>query len=501
MSRQLLSTNVKPRTLTEFLKEEVSITKEKMQSGVVSEENYLQLGIVAFGFGVDSFLKPLSAEQVVLIKSRLENFSITKEKFLDVCEYVKTITDESVLEQSKLFIDKIKENIDVPEKVQKEITNCINGSKFPITFAKDLQENLVKKSQMTYEQVLLFNKFIFDDCQFRIGELKKSLSFLYQDDFFSNSMLAEAIARLDLKKNIYPLNESILVFANDVRSGSVVSKFIEVFDYTEEQLKGEFVQEFKQEVPPTIPLNQEAQNTETPAQEGNPFTRPYTTYMSIFDNINNQRKLTGEKPLEPLSSIKDMETAIQHLFEDEENISAFYMFNIKMFELISNLKAKNVEDDINIFKSEIEKLFGDVKEYNQKLFDELIAPRQVEYNEIIAGFVEELSLDKQNEIWQIINNTIEVLIVSSKEDKALLLGQMDENVIFTTKHLSQMLEVINRQEIYGEDIKLVLKNEERLNEALDGGLEKLISNTQTLENLQLQIKVFTSIYNVLKLAY
>ena len=96
-----------------------------------------------------------------------------------------------------------------------------------------------------------------------------------------------------------------------------------------------------------------------------------------------------------------------------------------------------------------------------------------------------------------ISKLLGVLYFGNSDDKGIIFSQLNENTIFTYKHLHQLINVIENQYLKGENIieyynfKLYMDNNCK-------DILELFQESQKLEDYELQIKLIFAFSNVLK---
>lgn len=493
----------------------------------ISSEEFEILGGISYLVGLDFYsMSSWSSKTMTNVVLRLLINKITNQNFLKYFQYLVLFKEEysfSVISDARLeMMDKIKSRLTLGSDLEelefiKKFRNVINNSLIPIEISEDLYQRFFDKDYLSYHDLLVFNSFAYNESILN-SESSKAFIDLSNDSNYING-LNLASDYFELQKFGLFYEESILNFFNKniennnqlfsyeffndflndenielVKDNTTHSSFIE-------KIENYFVTNIQPNLDveaPVSPLKFD-EPVKTPLSDGietlnenieNPLDKPTEVIKHIlfdFNKIRNDNNLTvfdfKNKP-------EDLISLLEEMLDVEDLISSFYTF-------LSKYNEFKRTPDVIVNPIDISQIFNYDLETLNKSFDTKVKDLQNKYTSIIEKYVIEIPENDLKILVDSVNTLLNKLYIGNSEDKGIILSQLNENTIWTYKHLHQIISTIENQYIDGFSINsyIIFKAlmEENYFETMN-----LFQESQNLEQYELKIKLlhtFVGVFN------
>lgn len=495
----------------------------------LDSKEYESLGIISYFIGLDFYSMTewnnLTMSNVVsrLLLNKIDYKILSK--FNKILNLLKSNDIDYIrfFDNSKeLMMNKIKLNITNNENklVFNKIKKIIENILIPVNISEDIYKRFILKDNLTYHDIIVFNSLIYNDCIVS-GENSKLFISLTNDENYLK-LLNKASNYFELQKFALFYKESILNFyVKNIENTNnhyddnffkhfLTNELVNKFSVNEENqqkfidLKNDIENYSGENYPFTerkiIPItsNNDINNEVKPLNNGmetlsenmdNPLENANEVIKQIlgdFNSISNENNINFDyvnNPKELISLLKDM-------LNTEDLVSSFYIFLTKYNEF------KNTEN-INLSKIDISKYLN---YSNDELLLEINNELEIlknNYDKIIKDYIVEIDKNILNELLKYIKQVLNILYIGNSEDKGVIFSQINENTIFTYKHLHQLINVIENQYLKGENI-IEYYNFKIFMENVCADILNLFQESQKLENYELQSKLIYTFSNILK---
>lgn len=492
-------------------------------------KEYESLGIISYFIGLDFY--SMTKWNNLTMSNVISRLLLNKIDYKILSKYNKilTIIKNEKIDYVKFFdiskdlmMNKIKLNLTNNENklVVKSIKNLINKLLIPVNISQDIYDRFILKEVLTYHDIIVFNSLIYDNSIINGKSSKLFIELSNNQDYLK--LLNKASNYFELQKFALFYKESILNFyVKNIENKNIfyVDEFFKKFLTTElinkfridddnqqkfidlktsvENYSKEYLLDLIENDNKIIPLNSEVnvetkplnsgmetlhENMDNPLENANEVIKQILNDFNIISNENNINFDYKNNPKELISLLKDM-------LNTEDLVSSFYIFLTKYNEF----KKSNVEvNQINI--SEYCNYNND--ELLKEINDELNILKN-KYDDIIKNYIVEIDKNDLKEILTHINNVLNILYVGNSEDKGIIFSQLNENTVFTFKHLHQLINVIENQYLKGENI-IEYNNFKIYMENVHNDMLNLFEESQKLETYELQTKLIYTFSNILK---
>ena len=520
-------------TLTSILDKQ-ALAKESEIS--LTPEEFEVLGGISYLVGLDFHgLTKWNTQTITNVIMRLLLNKVSAVNFCNYTEVLKDLTslkpvsDARVELMGRIKLDFLPEADDIEnyKQVLPLIKDVIKYSLVPVELSEDLYQRFVAKDTLTYHDFLVFNSFAYNDSIFG-GKAGNYFIEVSNNPAYMNA-LTKASNFFELQKFGLFYEESILNFytknienENELFSRKFFFNFLtdqnidkvtnaenqEEINIFGQSLMNDIQKYFETKIQPTLseeaPVKLEvAHKAEepvvSPLSEGvevlqdaleNPLENPTEVIKHIlidFNKIRNEQGLPTfafkEDPNELISSLESM-------LEVEDLIGSFYTF-------LSKYNEFKRTPEVAVVQIDTEKIFNYSLEELNTVFNGYIQNNQTKYNVIIETYIKEIPNEILELLLPTVNEILSKLYVGNTEDKGIILSQLNENTIFTYKHLHQVINTIEKQYIKGEYFNsyVTFKNNMETNHK---DILELIDESQKLQDLELKIKLahtFLSAFN------
>lgn len=492
-------------------------------------KEYESLGIISYFIGLDFY--SMTKWNNLTMSNVISRLLLNKIDYKILSKYNKilTIIKNEKIDYVKFFdiskdlmMNKIKLNLTNNENklVVKSIKNLINKLLIPVNISQDIYDRFILKEVLTYHDIIVFNSLIYDNSIINGKSSKLFIELSNNQDylkllnkasnyfelqkfalFYKESILNFYVKNIENKNNFY-IDEFFKEFLNIELINKFrvddnnQQKFIDLKTSIENYSK-EYLLDLIENDNKIIPLNNEVnvetkplnsgmetlhENMDNPLANANEVIKQILNDFNIISNENNINFDYKNNPKELISLLKDM-------LNTEDLVSSFYIFLTKYNEF----KKSNVEvNQINI--SEYCNYNND--ELLKEINDELDILKN-KYDDIIKNYIVEIDKNDLKNILTHIDKVLNILYVGNSEDKGIIFSQLNENTIFTFKHLHQIINVIENQYLKGENI-IEYNNFKLYMENVHNDMLNLFTESQKLETYELQTKLIYTFSNILK---
>lgn len=501
----------------------------------ISEEQLEVLGGISYLVGLD--FHSLDAWNDNVMTNVLSRLLINKvdnsmfNKFVNVMQLFKDndkmslISDARVALMSKVKSEILFESVEIQNELMDKIRSVINLALIPVEITQDLWNRFFEKDSVIYHDVLVFNSFAYNESIFN-GDASQAFIDLSNDPVYVDA-LRDASNYFELQKFGLFYEESILNFfnkniynENDMFSLEFFNIFLteeNIAEYNEtkefgklEPLVKEFYEinihpQLTESAPEPVKLKLSTEDEVLPGVETKPLTHSVETLNESIENplenptevikhiLYDFNKIRTENDL-GIFDFKNKPTAlielVESMLEVEDIVGSFYMFLSKYneFKATEGVEVSKI-DTTQIFNYSIEEL--------QSAFNAHIAELQTKYKDIIGDYIKELSETETVKLNNLVNDILRKLYIGNVEDKGFIFSQLNENTIFTNKHLHQIIVIIENQYILGSDVKDFVDFKTTF-ETDYSDIVTLFEESQQLESFELRIKLlytFISAFN------
>ena len=492
-------------------------------------KEYESLGIISYFIGLDFY--SMTKWNNLTMSNVISRLLLNKIDYKILSKYNKilTIIKNEKIDYVKFFdiskdlmMNKIKLNLTNNENklVVKSIKNLINKLLIPVNISQDIYDRFILKEVLTYHDIIVFNSLIYDNSIINGKSSKLFIELSNNQDYLK--LLNKASNYFELQKFALFYKESILNFYVkniENKNNFYIDEFFKEFLTTElinkfrvddnnqqkfidlktsiENYSKEYLLDLIENDNKIIQLNSEVnvetkplnsgmetlhENMDNPLANANEVIKQILNDFNIISNENNINFDYKNNPKELISLLKDM-------LNTEDLVSSFYIFLTKYNEF----KKSNVEvNQINI--SEYCNYNND--ELLKEINDELDILKN-KYDDIIKNYIVEIDKNDLKNILTHIDKVLNILYVGNSEDKGIIFSQLNENTIFTFKHLHQIINVIENQYLKGENI-IEYNNFKLYMENVHNDMLNLFTESQKLETYELQTKLIYTFSNILK---
>ena len=496
-------------------------------------KEYESLGIISYFIGLDFYSmnkwNELTMSNVIsrLLLNKIDYKILTK--FNEILTIIKNEKIDYIkfFDNTKdLMMNKIKLNLTQNENklVVESIKNLIDKLLIPVNISQDIYEKFILKEVLTYHDIIVFNSLIYDNSIINGKSAKLFIELSNNQDYLK--LLNKASNYFELQKFALFYKESIFNFyIKNIENENIYynddffkefltielinkfriednnqQKFIDlkssIENYSKEYLSSLFENKDENKTK-VIPLNNDVNieqkplnssmetlhdNVENPLEKPNEVIKQILNDFNVISNENNVNFDYLNNPKELISLLKDM-------LNTEDLVSSFYIFLTKYNEF------KNSNIDVN--KINISEYCSYTNEELLIEINEELNTLRNKYDEIIKNYIVEIDKDVLKNILSYINKLLGVLYFGNSDDKGIIFSQLNENTIFTYKHLHQLINVIENQYLKGENIIEYYNFKLYMNDNCKDILG-LFQESQKLEDYELQIKLIFAFSNVLK---
>ena len=493
----------------------------------ISSEEFEILGGISYLVGLDFYsMSSWSSKTMTNVVLRLLINKITNQNFLKYFQYLVLFKEEysfSVISDARLeMMDKIKSRLTLGSDLEelefiKKFRNVINNSLIPIEISEDLYQRFFDKDYLSYHDLLVFNSFAYNESILN-SESSKAFIDLSNDSNYING-LNLASDYFELQKFGLFYEESILNFFNKniennnqlfsyeffndflndenielVKDNTTHSSFIE-------KIENYFVTNIQPNLDveaPVSPLKFD-EPVKTPLSDGietlnenieNPLDKPTEVIKHILFDFNKIRNDNNLAVFDFKNKPEDLISLLEEMLDVEDLISSFYTF-------LSKYNEFKRTPDVIVNPIDISQIFNYDLETLNKSFDTKVKDLQNKYTSIIEKYVIEIPENDLKILVDSVNTLLNKLYIGNSEDKGIILSQLNENTIWTYKHLHQIISTIENQYIDGFSINsyIIFKAlmEENYFETMN-----LFQESQNLEQYELKIKLlhtFVGVFN------
>ena len=493
----------------------------------ISSEEFEILGGISYLVGLDFYsMSSWSSKTMTNVVLRLLINKITNQNFLKYFQYLVLFKEEysfSVISDARLeMMDKIKSRLTLGSDLEelefiKKFRNVINNSLIPIEISEDLYQRFFDKDYLSYHDLLVFNSFAYNESILN-SESSKAFIDLSNDSNYING-LNLASDYFELQKFGLFYEESILNFFNKniennnqlfsyeffndflndenielVKDNTTHSSFIE-------KIENYFVTNIQPNLDveaPVSPLKFD-EPVKTPLSDGietlnenieNPLDKPTEVIKHILFDFNKIRNDNNLAVFDFKNKPEDLISLLEEMLDVEDLISSFYTF-------LSKYNEFKRTPDVIVNPIDISQIFNYDLETLNKSFDTKVKDLQNKYTSIIEKYVIEIPENDLKILVDSVNTLLNKLYIGNSEDKGIILSQLNENTIWTYKHLHQIISTIENQYIDGFSINsyIIFKAlmEENYFETMN-----LFQESKNLEQYELKIKLlhtFVGVFN------
>ena len=493
----------------------------------ISSEEFEILGGISYLVGLDFYsMSSWSSKTMTNVVLRLLINKITNQNFLKYFQYLVLFKEEysfSVISDARLeMMDKIKSRLTLGSDLEelefiKKFRNVINNSLIPIEISEDLYQRFFDKDYLSYHDLLVFNSFAYNESILN-SESSKAFIDLSNDSNYINGLNLTS-DYFELQKFGLFYEESILNFFNKniennnqlfsyeffndflndenielVKDNTTHSSFIE-------KIENYFVTNIQPNLDveaPVSPLKFD-EPVKTPLSDGietlnenieNPLDKPTEVIKHILFDFNKIRNDNNLAVFDFKNKPEDLISLLEEMLDVEDLISSFYTF-------LSKYNEFKRTPDVIVNPIDISQIFNYDLETLNKSFDTKVKDLQNKYTSIIEKYVIEIPENDLKILVDSVNTLLNKLYIGNSEDKGIILSQLNENTIWTYKHLHQIISTIENQYIDGFSINsyIIFKAlmEENYFETMN-----LFQESQNLEQYELKIKLlhtFVGVFN------
>lgn len=448
-----------------------SIKNAAVFNSLDDSKQYMLLGSLAYitGIGLLEFHKSpnvvedINKTMVNAFNERLQRIGVELNDVSHLFE---------VFKESRLFTDKellskinqenkelLNEQINI-KSFEMRLNSVVNTTITPIGFADDVKRLLNAGKEFTYRDILLLNRYLFNDEVSISGYKMYNVYQKLQQSEDYNKYLEEARERFEIQKY------SVMNF-------DLIITLIEFFNHWENQTFDKIlshIYHYEIETNKSDERFNDIQNTNETEDIQSIFENQ--PLKSVYISLRNNKETSTTNINSVNDLISEFKIYVEKISdEDLESIIAYIRnMNVKRSEIPFNFDGFNINsEDFKIFKDFINEQFTE----NSSLYKK-------EYEKYLAD-IPSLHLER---IKPLIFDLLSNILATTSEEKIFVYNQMLENNITTYHHLNEFLTVIENCKIEASNINKYLALKDYLLENTEiNVLFKNVNNIRKLNNV------------------
>jgi hypothetical protein len=442
---------------------------EKYNSGEkkLTPEEYELLGSIAFFHGLQ-----FTTQRNSFTKKTMENFQMRmnahkidlefQEKIRNFIEAVDVsiIVDGNEV-MKNLIISTITADSEHVRYIQNSFKSIVEFAVFDISLSEQVF-SLANKKELTYSDILMMNKLIFDDFDL-VTDSIEYIDKLYANETF-RSELVTASKHYDSTKFSFVFLDSIITLKEWFAEFPLLSDtYIDVD--TETIVDLENVEDFSM------------------LKNADEIIKPKETIIvdpKLTDEFLRSVLMESKQgvDLNALENADQLFVAINDVLNNEDLLPSVYKF----LHASLNVNRTNLNEvygfDISVFIEMVNKVYLGLRK---------------DITEITIDFLNEIDIDKHEELIDLVDGTIRAIIMNGSEKKGYLMNQLDSNQIQTINHLHQILGLIETCNIVGgrgyeNYVGLLSYIEERTPE-----IKNIFNKIENTERIKMEINYYKAV--------
>lgn len=483
----------------------------------VTEDNYEIYGNLAYLLGLGFTNHDWNQKSLTYIISRLKDFKITQ----PILENFFSVIFETDLALFRVGKEKMSKMIELPVEsdysLKNKVVSIIKSSLIPVNITPTISSRFIENpdEQLTYHDLIIFNNSFYEDYIVNAITSKAFITLSSSDEF--RNALQTASLNFDMQKfaliymeNIINLKDFLSVDKNNSDAFAFAALLSEDEpdiigfltdidpDLTEAEANNQRILEQAEEKAldewiDSTDIVMEENEKDSPAVLSNPEVELATFFQEFEDYLKNEEIVLDYK-----NNLTDLKTLFEHLLLSEnELVQSFYIYLKEIKKNQDHLANPEMEANPDLLASKInvENILNFKRDEVHEFFVKTIQDYQTEYTDFATKYTSEIAKEDAVLV-KMVDDLVIMLYVQDAQDKSILFSQIDNNSVFTYKHLHQMLLSVERQFLPGFNIPaynaIYTKLKEDFTEIYD-----MFMKEQHIENVTLQIKLAYAFKNII----
>jgi hypothetical protein len=431
---------------------------------LIEKEQFELLGNISYIFGNDftgqrNFYKKIVIENFAL---RIKDFEITPEqlrKFQNIMENISVENIEKTKDELKeLIIKSCNFSGETIHKIKSSLNGIFRDSNFSVSYVVEIDE-IMKTKKFNYGQLLKANKLIYENINMS-GASFKNLRLLFNNEEYKKEIV-KASDYYDLQKFSLVYFDCILT----LKEWFELEKKSDYIDFVENPELINNIVEFS-ETENIIENIDVIEEKEFVAEQESPENTDKFLRGIIFEILKTDKITSANELLETFNKILNQEDLVQYVYQ-----------------YIKGNQLKNRTPFEDIFEFEKSEFIDVLKtQYNDCA---------KKYKDLVEKYVSEISPDYLPKVVNYVNDLITSLLIDNSEKKSYLFQQLNENQIYTFKHLHQTIGLIEDCNISGAHINTYTNLRDYLEN--NTNIKEIFESIGDIDKLQLEINFFNGI--------
>ena len=442
----------------------------------LTSEQFELVGCLSYLVGMDFVNQPYMQRHICdNVYKRFEDLNFSAATLVAFTDALELVSTETCQDSKNALKDSITQIIPVPTEnklinfeIRNSIKAIINNSMIPVNMAVSVNKILVKK-ELDYHDVLQINALINRQCKFNGLKAIKAMKKLYDQPVW-RQMLEQASIYFDNQKY------AIIYLDQTISVKEAIGKFdrplIDVLDGTYETYDFTLFES----------LYEESQIEEVEVDTEEAGADEVEKYQRLPEPV--AKEMQGSKPFEFLLEViadfighypktaEDIFKAVDAMIEQTD-----YIQNIYHYLKVNLVKVSDAADTKNLPVAEI-----------LAIFETKVKELASEYKVLAEKNCAAIPEDYITKVVNYVDACIGDLLIITDEQKQYLISQVLDNGISTYKHLAEILDLIEKCDINGNQlISYVVLNQYL---ADNTNITEIFEAGEKLEPLQLKLSIY-----------